>query len=67
MNMANLTDFPHRKCGLHSLRHSIAGNMLDQGIALPTISEVLGHSSTETTMIYTKISIEQLSACGLEV
>ena len=67
MNMANFTDFPHRKCGLHSLRHSIAGNMLDQGIALPTISEVLGHSSTETTMIYTKISIEQLSACGLEV
>ncbi len=67
MKMANFTDFHHRKHGLHSLRHSIAGNMLDQGIALPTISEVLGHTSTETTMIYTKISINQLSSCSLEV
>ena len=67
MNMAGFIDFHHRKHGFHSLRHSIAGNMLNQGISMPTISEILGHSSTETTMIYTKISIEQLGTCGLEV
>lgn len=67
MNMAGITDFHHRKHGLHSLRHSIAGNMLNQGISIATISEVLGHSSTETTMIYTKIGISQLANCALEV
>lgn len=67
MNMAGITDFHHRKHGLHSLRHSIAGNLLDQGVPISTISEILGHSSTETTMIYTKISIEQLATCSLEV
>lgn len=67
MNMAGITDFHRRKHGLHSLRHSVAGNMLNQGIPMPTISEVLGHSSTETTMIYMKIDIEQLSSCALEV
>ena len=67
MNMAGITDFHHRKHGFHSLRHSIAGHLLDQGVPMPTISEVLGHSSTETTMIYSKISIAQLATCSLEV
>lgn len=67
MRISGFTDFHHRKHGLHSLRHSIAGNMLDQGVPMPTISEILGHSSTNTTMIYTKIDIKQLRSCALEV
>ena len=67
MNMAEFADFNHRKHGLHSMRHSIAGNMLRNGVPMPTVSEFLGHSSTETTMIYTKISLDQLSICALEV
>lgn len=67
MRLSGFTDFHHRKHGLHSLRHSIAGNMLDQGVPMPAITEVLGQSSTDTTMIYTKIGIGQLRSCALEV
>lgn len=67
MRFAGFTDFHHRKHGLHSMRHSIAGNMLDQGVPMPTVSEILGHSSTESTMIYTKIGTRQLKSCALEV
>lgn len=66
IHMAGL-DFHQRKRGFHSMRHSIASNMLSQGVPLPTISEILGHTSTESTTIYTKISTDQLKACALEV
>lgn len=67
MRLSGFTDFHHRKRGLHSLRHSIAGNMLNLGVPMPAVSEVLGHSSTDTTMIYTKIGTGQLRNCALEV
>jgi len=67
MKLSGFTDFHHRKRGLHSLRHSIAGNMLNQGVPISTVSEVLGHRSSNTTMIYTKIGISQLRNCALEV
>lgn len=67
MRISGITDLPHRKRGIHILRHSIAGNMLNMGIPLPVVSEVLSHNSTDTTMIYTKIGTEQLRACALEV
>lgn len=66
ITMAGL-DHHRRKRGFHSLRHSVAGNMLNQGVPLPTIAGVIGHASTESTMIYTKIGTEQLSLCALEV
>ncbi len=66
IHMAGL-DFHQRKRGFHSMRHSIASNMLNQGVPLPTISEILGHTSTESTTIYTKISTDQLRGCALEV
>ncbi len=56
-----------RKHGSHSLRHSLASNMLEQGINLLDISHVLGHTGIESTMIYTKIDISHLRMCELEV
>lgn len=56
-----------RKHGSHSLRHSLASNMLLQGTNLLDISHVLGHTSIESSMIYTKIDLPHLRMCELEV
>lgn len=56
-----------RKHGSHSLRHSLASNMLLQGTNLLDISHVLGHTSIESSMNYTKIDIPHLRMCELEV
>jgi len=57
-----------RKHGSHSLRHSLAANMLEQGISILEISHALGHESVETTQnCYIKVDINHLHMCELEV
>lgn len=53
-------------CGLHSLRSTLARNMLEAKTPLPVISEVLGHSSINTTSIYLKIDLNGLRKCALD-
>jgi len=56
-----------RKHACHSLRHSLASNMLEQGANILDISHTLGHTSIRSTMIYAKIDIPHLRMCELEV
>ena len=42
-----------KKISLHTLRHSIATHLLENGMSLESIARFLGHSSLESTQIYT--------------
>ncbi|MBL7112518.1 MAG: tyrosine-type recombinase/integrase [Bacteroidales bacterium] len=44
----------------HSLRHSLATHLLEQGINLRYIQEILGHGSPKTTQIYTHVASHKL-------
>jgi integrase/recombinase XerD len=47
---------------VHTLRHSIATHLLEQGIAVEQVRMFLGHSQLETTQIYTHVSADQLKS-----
>lgn len=55
-----------RKAGLdikispHTLRHTFATDMIEEGADLMTVKELLGHESLNTTSIYTHITNEQI-------
>ena len=55
-NMTGDLDLLEKEIGLHTLRHSIATHLLQAGMKLESISRFLGHSSLESTQIYTHLA-----------
>ena len=45
-----------KKVNLHSLRHSYATHLLEEGVNIVTIKELLGHATIQTTMIYLHVA-----------
>ncbi len=46
----------HKKYSLHSLRHTFATDMVNAGMRIEVLQQLLGHQSIELTMRYAKIS-----------
>jgi site-specific recombinase XerD len=50
-----------RTVTLHTLRHSYATHLTNNGINLQYLQEILGHNSPKTTMLYTHLSGKDIS------
>jgi site-specific recombinase XerD len=50
---------------VHTLRHSYATHLLEEGVSIRLISAYLGHASLETTLIYTHLTaVNERHACA---
>ena len=49
------------KIHFHTLRHSFASNLVQRGVSLYVVKELLGHESIQTTQIYSHLQKENLS------
>jgi integrase len=60
-------DMKNRKFGSRIFRHSLATNMINDNVALNSISAILGHSSTKSTNVYIQRDMTHLKELTLEV
>ena len=66
MDVAGI-NYEGRHHGPHSLRHSLATNMLSENVPISAIANILGHSSTRTTEHYLTVDETHLKELTLEV
>jgi integrase len=56
----------NRRHGMHSLRHTLATRLMEDGTPLEQIADILGHQSVRSTGVYLKSSLGLLAKCALD-
>lgn len=51
-----------KKVGIHTLRHSFATHLMEQGVSMPIVQQLLGHKSLKTTSIYLHVQQYSINA-----
>ena len=52
--------------GFHSLRRSVATNMVTSGVSVITVAQTLGHTSIDSTKQYISLDSQNLKECALD-
>jgi integrase len=55
-----------RRHGMHSLRHTLATRLMEDGTPVEQIADILGHQSVQSTGVYLKSSLGLLAQCALD-
>jgi len=55
-----------RRHGMHSLRHTLATRLMEDGTPVEQIADILGHQSVRSTGVYLKSSLGLLARCALD-
>lgn len=63
---AGITVNPKEHYGMHSLRNTLAKNMLLAGAPLSIVTQTLGHEDPRTTEIYLKTNLDDLRRCAID-
>lgn len=55
------------RIGMHSLRHTLASELMKSNVEINTISDILGHCDPETTRHYLRVNLPALRQCALDM
>lgn len=58
--IAAMLSLNNEKIHFHTLRHSFASNMVQKGVSIYVVKELMGHSSITTTQIYSHLNIDSM-------
>lgn len=64
--VAHVSVGEQRRHGMHSLRHTLATRLMEDGTPVEQIADILGHQSVQSTGVYLKSSLGLLSRCALD-
>jgi site-specific recombinase XerD len=58
-------DVPLTRRGAHAFRHTVASQLVQHGVSMKAVADILGHAELETTAIYAKLDVTTLLTVAL--
>jgi integrase len=67
MDAAGLGEMNGVRGGFRIFRHNLAAELLENGVAQPVISKIMGHTSPDSLSPYLSANFYHLKKCSLEI